>query len=450
MATLRAYLSDLNLFHTNTAHDPELNEQTKRLTSISTRVYILSLILALIALAFAIWLSPFTTPITLQRPTQAQFEAIPHNPYCPCSHGTLSYSDFVSLRADFHQLCSSDFVSDRWIRAIFSGANSTSYLPYDFRNQGSAVFLALASFCRLSKERVRQNILSFQTSAFTSSQAMSKPVLISQASATSEQFRSTLPNEFKAQLHLLQELNIGNQLLSALHTSMRPKFRQATTSSAIEAFIQYVTYEGDKPCHCYKDISCSGIPLAMIDVFGAAAEQFHYNASQPIQMIIPGLQAACTPIDSLLGSSLECFYNQTCVNKLLSFFPTNETFTALVASSTSHFPMNATITSIIDHLLVEQWHVDISYADYHTQCAPLSCAYVESARRSATFVLTKLIGILSGLMLALQSIIPLVINFLLKKKPIVAAPKIPRESQILIILILSPVSRYRTLCKQCL
>lgn len=427
MRSLTSYILDLNLFQSTTENVSEINE-VKRLDLISTRIYAIAMILAVIILGFAMWFTPSTTILIYQNPTQTQFEASPNDTFCPCSYAAPTYGDFIALEPEFHQVCDSDLVTDRWIKTIFSGSNATFFLPYDFRSQGSALFLSLAKFCHLAKRNVFQEMLSFQTFSLISPQALSKVVLENQVQSAFDQFQLRIPEEFNAQLRLLREIIVSNQFVSALHTSIRPMFNQISQTSAIRTFMQYVIYEGRMSCECHKNIECQvKIPLAIIDVLGATEDEFSYLNDAEISMIIPGLRAACTPVDSLLGSSLECFYNQNCINQLLTFFNTDEKFWAMNQSSVSQFQVNATVQSLINYLFVEKWTLNISYENYFSQCAPAFCTYSTSQRRSGTFVSTKLISILSILTVLLRLLVSTIVRLIFKKKNIYLNEQIARK-----------------------
>ncbi|CAF1328032.1 unnamed protein product [Adineta ricciae] len=118
MSSLKEYLLNLNLF------EPSLeNEHQKRSNIISTRIYLLVLILSLVINACVLRYLPLTVSITISYPTKEQFEKLPSDANCPCSHISISQNKFLSIDANFHDVCSSDFVSDRWINATFFDLN---------------------------------------------------------------------------------------------------------------------------------------------------------------------------------------------------------------------------------------------------------------------------------------------------------------------------------------
>ena len=93
MFSVKNYFQNLNLFERSDDIADRENEREHRSNIISTRVYLIVLAMALILIGIAFWLYPKTTIVTIE--------------------------------SNFHQVCSRDFVTDRWFKAIFSGSNST-------------------------------------------------------------------------------------------------------------------------------------------------------------------------------------------------------------------------------------------------------------------------------------------------------------------------------------
>jgi hypothetical protein len=188
MLSLKKYIRDLNLFKPDPNSGEVEDDQNRRSNIISTRIYILFLILILFGTGIVLSLIHETKIITLKHPTKEQFEALPTDAQCSCSQISLSYGKFISLQASYHQVCSSDFVSDRWFNAINFGANSTYFHIRDFRTYGSAQFQALAAFCRLSKANIEQNIALLYLNTLLSPQLLSEKVLQSQTNESIDQF----------------------------------------------------------------------------------------------------------------------------------------------------------------------------------------------------------------------------------------------------------------------
>ncbi|CAF4056791.1 unnamed protein product, partial [Rotaria sordida] len=321
MSSLKTYFINLNIFKSSSNGTNEENEHEHRSNIIATRTFLIIFILTLILLALFYGMRNQTRIVTLQHPAIDQFKSLPMDAHCPCSRISLSYGEFVAFETRFHQVCSSDFVSDRWIKAINSGSNSTYFFTLDFRTDGSAIFQALASLCHLSKDNTIQSIASFTKESFISPQVLSESVFRLQVNVSIEQFQSTASNGFENQLD-------------------------------------------------------------------------------------------CLPMNAILLSTLECFYNQTCLDTLLSFFATNEAFKAMTILEESRFELNSTVTTMIANLMIEKWITNISYNKYYTKCAPIFCTYSLNEKNDWMFVLIKLISLLGGLTFILGFVIQKSVAFI--------------------------------------
>ncbi|CAF4204229.1 unnamed protein product [Adineta steineri] len=72
---------------------------------------------------------------------------------CPCSSTSISYKNFVSSTIKLHPVCSSRFVSQEWIHALYL-SNASRYRVSDFRTTASSQFEILSSFCSLAQDIV--------------------------------------------------------------------------------------------------------------------------------------------------------------------------------------------------------------------------------------------------------------------------------------------------------
>ena len=114
MSFLKEYFVNLNLFKPSPNSNEVEDDQTRRWNLITTRLYIIVLILSLIGIGLYLSLINQTTLIKMKYPTKEQFEKLPANARCSCSQISFPYGKFISLETNFHEVCSSDFVSDRW------------------------------------------------------------------------------------------------------------------------------------------------------------------------------------------------------------------------------------------------------------------------------------------------------------------------------------------------
>ena len=411
MSSVINYLRTLNLFQPSNDHTTQEDEHNRRSNLIATRVYLSTLTLTLIILALFFWLTPEIINVIDEYPTRAQFSLLPFDARCPCSHLTISYGAFISIQASFHQVCSSDFVSDRWIEAIFFGSNSTYFSFLDFRTYGSAQFQALASFCRLAKDAVTESISLLYRTLMISPQVLSENVFQTQVQAVLNQFQLTAPDQFKTQSQIVRGMIVGNRLISQLQTnSIFLYISDNDGRYYLQLNIVYYGFDNGSTCSCLTDLGCK-IGSYMANVFGEPSQIDHPDYYR-ILMYIPGIIVSCLPADSLLASTLECFYSQTCIDTLMSYFPTTETFTAMITSNESRFKTDSTVEMIVGDLMVETWITNISYDKYYAQCAPIACTYSISQRHNFLFVLLRLIRSFGVLTMIFGLLIPMIIRFI--------------------------------------
>ncbi|UJR07361.1 hypothetical protein I4U23_011647 [Adineta vaga] len=425
MSFLKVYLLNLNLFEPDDDGDAQEDEYQHHSNIVATRVYLLSLGVLLISVAFILWLNTETIIVTLHHPTMIEFKSMPPDAQCSCSRISIPYGEFISLHSSFHQVCSSDFVSDRWMKAVSIDMASLSYDPTDFRYVGGAQFQALAGFCYLSKTSAINSITSLDMNTYISTQVLSESVIRSQIQSTLDQFRSTAPNSLKYRLDIIGQMN--KQFISGLQRNFYLQYRTDDVDPYI--LIDSVSYEsiGEYVCDCFGFVDCY------------TSANIYNNTSQILLLKVPGIVTGCLPVNSMMYSTLECFYNQTCVDILASYFPTNDTFNALKLDENSRFDVNSMVKSIVDSMMVEEWTINVSYSKYYDECAPNLCTYSQVKRRDMRFILTKLLGLLGGLTLVLSFIIPSIIRFLRQPRNTLPTPKVPLHARL---------NQYKTLLKK--
>ena len=84
-------------------------------------------------------MTPQTKTITISDVTPEKFNQL-HREHaetlsCPCSTPNVPYNAFVSHKIKFHPVCSSFFVSKRWIEALYL-SESSKFSVLDFRKTG--------------------------------------------------------------------------------------------------------------------------------------------------------------------------------------------------------------------------------------------------------------------------------------------------------------------------
>lgn len=124
LTRLRHSFLQINLFK-----KAESTNETFHLESLSTLIYLLSVIVSLITGVIITGFIARPTSKIEFLPTQSNFERLlqqyPDTLKCPCSRLAILYDTFVTTNIEFHQICSSKFVTQAWIDLVYIQNNSS-------------------------------------------------------------------------------------------------------------------------------------------------------------------------------------------------------------------------------------------------------------------------------------------------------------------------------------
>ncbi|CAF4311549.1 unnamed protein product, partial [Adineta steineri] len=107
-----------------------------------------------------------------------------------------------------------------------------------------------------------------------------------------------------------------------------------------------------------------------------------------------GMMTGCYPLESLLQTTLQCFYNQSCIDSTKKFTQLN-----ISSLKTNQYQMNTTIQLILNNLMVEEYIINKSYEDYFNRCAPSSCSYNYMQNYQIAGGIINIISLYSGLVI---------------------------------------------------
>jgi hypothetical protein len=354
-------------------------------------------------------LSQETVQETVNSPTRTEYERLARNfgnaLSCPCTHIAVPQGKFISITRSVHQVCNSDFVSPVWLN--FLGSLYSWDLYYvDFRLVGLPNFQLLSQFCSLSEQTIVDALFLFDNTQFISSHVLMEADLRSQTVALAAEFATSAEQSFAHELALIRATTQGNQLLTGTYANFGLPVYNSTTNDSVavvDIVPGYIPLANGSPCFCARENTC--VELMAIYYFNG------YLDVISTVFTIPSFYFGCILVDSLLQSTLECFFDNTrCLEDLLTYL-TNDTssinITQLVATRPSQFQPNTSIGVLLQNLFVEEWSTNVSFASYFASCAPKSCTYTYPKRKSLLYVLTTLLGIYGGLSVALRLIIPI-------------------------------------------
>lgn len=148
-------------------------------------------------LLFFISLSTETVTITVSNPsliTYNNLQVLYSNTLrCPCSTTAIPYERFISLSPVLHQVCSSDFVTDRWLSIMEDIVDLTFE---DWRNRAYSQFHLLSELCRLANNTISDALHRFLLQSFIASSILPEFYFNTQLNTTLNQFFQLTINSF--------------------------------------------------------------------------------------------------------------------------------------------------------------------------------------------------------------------------------------------------------------
>ncbi|CAF1432881.1 unnamed protein product [Rotaria sordida] len=265
-----------------------------------------------------------------------------------CSHISIPYETFLSIEPHFHDLCSSQFISDEWIHYIYGEGHLSHRFSFDdYRYSAPGQFLSLSSLCELSQEKL-----------------LSENLLIEQITILLNRLQSIASKSFLNTFNLIREIIGSNMIMSTWSTNWEYVYESAF----------------------YNNLPVHPVPVS----YGECNCGLSFKCTQSSG----GMMSGCYPLESILQTKLYCFYDQNCIDS-------NGDFTSLNMSTLekSQFNLDSTIESILNNLMIEEYKSNLSYENYFNQCKPLSCSYSYIKTHDVTQTIISLISLYGGLVL---------------------------------------------------
>ncbi|CAF3546542.1 unnamed protein product, partial [Adineta steineri] len=397
---LKHHFATFNIF---ASVPPTTNEHQLRNQRISTRLFIILLIILLSILLLYTSLINITQTVNVKAPSIQEYEQL-YNSYnqtltCECTQVSINYEKFIQIQYTLHQVCHSDFVTQEWINYLATSSGNSELNSTDFRLSSTFIFQAMSTFCTLVNQTISNSLIQFYSNQYVSAFVTPSNVFQLQTKAFISQFKSTTATGFLLSLTMIRNTTQSNALLSG----------------ELDNFGLFALFGGGLTAYSlsYGNCTCTSSATCI-------SQSSIYDSGSGYEMLftIPGLYAGCYIIESLLQSNLQCFYNQTCINQLQSYFQgsTLMSVTALDTSLSSQFLENSTIADILNQLMVEEWINSSMYENYYNECKPSYCSYTVTTKNSAIYIITTLIGLVGGLITVLKFIIPYLVMFVRRKK----------------------------------
>ena len=127
---------------------------------------------------------------------------------CPCSKSAIPFYTFISITPTFHQVCSSDFVSDHTIDRL----PHLDWLPFtDWRSQSFQRFRLLSTLCQLANDTIDDAIRRFKARSFVTSNLLTEITFDAQINATLAQFIQSTNIDYSRLVDIVRIIEQVNQ-----------------------------------------------------------------------------------------------------------------------------------------------------------------------------------------------------------------------------------------------
>ncbi len=276
----------------------------------------------------------------------------------------------------------------------------------DFRNVQDIFLSTLKELCSLAQESVTNNIMAFLSSTMFVNQMMSPIQFDNEINNAIERFKNKLPIEFGQTLDIIRTSIQGNALIGIFSTNWQfvvVEKGQGRNASFRSEPVSYFDFEQNTTCSCATSRTCT-MPA---QIFYSNGTPFYTSES---------LVLGCNSLETVLHSSLSCFYSLSCINDLRvqglrlhpfsNFIPFN--------ASLTRFNLNDTIEKLANEMFIESWINNKSYERFFNSCSPSSCTYKYYYRFDKMEVFTTFLSVYAGLSLGIHFITPYLVRIIKK------------------------------------
>jgi hypothetical protein len=393
---LKKLFLELNLFKKSSS-----DEQTLPKERLATRIYVCLLVGILVIIAIVAAFILRAVEKTKYAPSHTTFSQLarkyPKTLHCPCSKSGITYNTFASATVNFHQVCSSEFIQQTWIDSMFTNENISMQSIDDFRVTLGFFWQTIAGICVAGKKSWDDCIASFGAARILSPSAVAEEIVRSQVQASLNSQIALSQATLTRTLLAIRRMTSGNQMVSALQTNFYLRFPPEDFGPLSSPKMSPRMFNN---CSCLSVKGCSRPATS--------------NGSDGHLVTIPGMIMDCLIVDATLASTLQCYYNQTCLSLLHQLLPTD--IQVMSNRSNKHFSIHSTIQMLSDKMMIDEITSNTRFDLYYYQCNPAYCSYSYTRRFDVLFIFTTIIGIFGGLSFVIRLIAPFIAAAILRRK----------------------------------
>jgi hypothetical protein len=235
----------MNLFRSK----QPVNEYETQTEIISTRIYLVALVVTLVVLVIYTSQILVLRVIIIPSPSYAKYTNLyknyPKSLSCYCENIAIHYDQFMYVEARFRQVCQSNFVSDIYFLYISRTKLQT------FVEIGHKHFQLIASWCHLANWSVGNGRAASGATQFTTNEILHIDLFEKQVQSLIHLFATSTTNTFVRTLFIVRDITHINALFTAFGTNAYPIVYGVFPSLAL--YISVPIYsEGDCSCVVYR------------------------------------------------------------------------------------------------------------------------------------------------------------------------------------------------------
>lgn len=177
-----------------------------------------------------------------------------------------------------------------------------------------------------------------------------------------------------------------------------------------ETFSNSQSFTDSDVCYCTDTSNCN-YPVGIYSNLTGVDSYRYYGVISPPMIYskqLPGLYTGCMPFQSIMQSTLQCFYDQNC---LINLFPDLDSIQILNNDLNDIYSIDTQIDLIIDQLFIENVSITDDFQLFYSECSPTKCNYSYNSRGTAAFIMVTLLSLMGGLFIILKYISILTVKF---------------------------------------
>ncbi|CAF1392182.1 unnamed protein product [Adineta steineri] len=393
---IRQKFLELNLYKKHSS-----NEHTLEKELLATRIYLIGFIVCLSIITITVALIVRPVDKIEYKPSHEKFSQLirkyPNTLRCPCSKPSTTYDKFVTSEVNFHQVCSSEFIQQAWIEKIFTQKNISIESIDDVRTTLSFFWQTIAGLCMASNKSWNTVLENFESTSLITPMAIAEQVIRTQAEHALRYQIDLSKTTSVRNLLALQRIIRGDQIVSALQTNFYLRYQPADLDRSKPPKMAARMFGN---CTC---LNIEGCPRSAT-----------FNDSYGHLINIPGMIVDCLIVDGTLNSTLECYYNQSCISMLHG--QSSMYIQPLSNNSNKNFSMYSTVQSIFNKSMIDETITEIRFDKYFLECNCPFCSYSYTRRFDMFFIFTAVTGSIGILSFIIRHIASFVATKILRRK----------------------------------